>query len=278
MCNQRGIILKDETRITVEANQYGGRLKYWGKSATSGFWDDLWSSTAASVDYSRSLNGHLPRQLRRTFLRWVAPGARVLEAGCGYAQFTVAINALGFAGEGVDYAPRVIHYIQTRFPEIRFFVGDVRSLSNIADGSYDAVYSPGVCEHFEEGPEEVLLEAVRILVPGGLLLVSTPCFNEFRRLCARLRIFRGASNGDFFQYAFGREEMSSILQGLGLTVEQIQGSGSLKTLRDHVPVFRKIPLGPLANPISGCLDSIPGLQRWLAHSCIWVARKNSLPF
>lgn len=262
------------TSITVEHNRNGGRLKYWGQSATPETWDQLWASTTSSVDYARALDGHLPRQLRQTFLRWVKPGSRVLEAGCGYGHFTVAVNALGYTGVGVDYAPKIIDYVQKRFPHMEFFVGDVRSLSNVADGAFDAVYSPGVCEHFEEGPEDVVREAWRILAPGGFLFVSTPSFNGLRKSFAKFGAFRGTTGGEFYQYAFTREEMSSVLRNAGFSVVQMQGSGSLKTLRDHVPFFRKVPLGPLATPISGGLDAIPWLQRGLAHSCIWVARKT----
>lgn len=260
--------------ITKEPNKYGGRLKYWGTSATADYWDSQWKQLETSVNYSRSINGHLPHQLRRTFLRWVQPGARVLEAGCGYAHFTVAVNALGYRAHGVDFAPDVVEYVKRRFPDMSIVIGDVRDLSTVDDGFYDAVYSPGVCEHFEEGPEDVLHEAVRVLAPGGFLFVSTPCFNGFRKSLANLGAFRGEARGDFYQYAFSRAEMRDDLRSMGLEVVQMHGSGSLKTLQDHIPFLAKLPLGSLRTPLAGGLDTLPFVGDWFGHVCMWVGRKR----
>ncbi len=260
--------------ITVEPSRYGGRLKYFLRAADDTFWDDLWLHEEAEIDYSRYQAGHLPRFLKRTFIRHVQPGARVLEAGCGLGWFTVAANALGFKAEGVDYAPQVIAMLQARFPSINFFRGDVRKLSNIPDNTYDAIYSPGVCEHFEEGPEDVLREAYRLVKDGGIVLVSTPCFNAFRRFLHRLGAFQHAPEGKFYQYAFSQQEMTAILEGIGFDVLECDYRGTLFTLREHIPLISRLPLGHLGKPIAVALDTIPGINRW-GQGCMWVARKPS---
>jgi len=259
--------------ITVEPSSYGGRLKYFSRAADDAFWDDLWLHEEAEIDYSRYQAGHLPRFLKRTFIRHVQPGARVLEAGCGLGWFTVAANALGFKAEGVDYAPQVIAMLQARFPSINFFRGDVRKLSNIPDNTYDAIYSPGVCEHFEEGPEDVLREAYRLVKDGGIVLVSTPCFNAFRRFLHRLGAFQHAPEGAFYQYAFSQQEMTAILEGIGFDVLECDYRGTLFTLREHIPLISRLPLGHLGKPIAVALDAIPGINRW-GQGCMWVARKS----
>lgn len=263
----------DTCTIVYQPNAYGGRLAYFGESATAEYWDSLWDELAGRENtYARSERGHLPHQLRRTFLKWVKPGARVLEAGCGLGQFTVALNALGYLADGVDFAPMVIERLKRRFPHIHFFHGDVRCLSTVADGTYDAVYSPGVCEHFEEGPEAVLRENHRILKTGGIVLVSTPYFNAYRRFLQRLGKFRNGPRGPFFQYAFTTREMRFILERIGFDVIEVHPYGVLKTVTDYTPLVSKIPLGPCSTPVAWGLDSTPLLRRW-GHACIWVGRK-----
>jgi SAM-dependent methyltransferase len=258
--------------IIFKPNRHGGRLKYFAEQADAAYWDRLWDNVEGEIDYTRYRAGHLPRFLRKTFLRTVQPGARVLEAGCGPAWFTVACNSLGYNADGVDYAPRVIERLRARFPDMTFFQGDVRDMPDVSDETYDAVYSPGVCEHFEEGPESTLIEAHRVTKRGGFVFVSTPCFNQFRRFLYRAGAFRKTPRGEFFQYAFSPREMTAILQSIGFEVLDTRLVGTLATFQEQIPMVARIPLGPLAKPAAGMLDEIPPLRNW-GHSCLWTARK-----
>ena len=184
--------------ILYQSTDAGGRLKYFRVTADSAYWDAVWREQARLHDYGRARAGHMPSQMRRTFLRWLRPPARVLEAGCGLADFTVAANALGYEAVGVDWASNTISTLRSRFPDIPFFVGDVRKLTTIQAESFDAVYSPGVCEHFEEGPEDTLRETHRVLRSGGFAVVSTPCLNRFRKLIVQLGGLRDTPNAEFY--------------------------------------------------------------------------------
>lgn len=143
----------------------------------------------------------------------------------------------------------------------------------VPSGSYDAIYSPGVVEHFEEGPQAILKESHRLLRPGGVLLLSTPCLNDFRKRLVRRGAFNRAASRDhlFYQYAFSDEEMRSILASCGFEVLSSSYRGSLKTLRDHTSLAR-IPLGRLGFPLALALDWCPLTRQW-GHSCLWVARR-----
>lgn len=253
-------------------NKHGGMLKYFGKTADAEHWDTLWEQQTHKNAASRAEQGHLPRQLRATFRQWVPRGSRVLEAGCGRAHFTLAANALGYSADGMDFAPRVITRLQKEYPHIRFFDGDVRNLIEVQNDTYDAVYLPGVCEHFEEGPEQIIDEMHRILAPNGVLLLSTPCFNGFRMFLHKLGAFRKPVTGPFYQYAFSQEDMATRLRDHGFEVVQIFPYGTLNTLVEHVPLLRNVPLGTLRKPIAVILDKLPLIREW-GHGCVWVARK-----
>jgi SAM-dependent methyltransferase len=250
-------------RITLETSLDGPRAKELGPAPDAEHWDRLWASTALADAPARG--GHLPRQLRATFARRVAPPARVLEAGCGPAHFTLALHALGYDAVGLDWGEDTVRRVRERYPELDLHVGDVRH-SPFPDGSFDAVYSPGVCEHFEEGPEEVLRDAWRVLRPGGFAFISTPMLNRLRQ--RRWRSGRAGADGSFYQYLFTKESLASTLRRIGFDVVEITPYAAWATLTIEWPWLGRLPLGRVA----GGFDLLP-IVRELGSSCIWTARR-----
>jgi SAM-dependent methyltransferase len=255
--------------IVVEHDDTTGpRLKYYGRAADAAYWTARWEA-ARDVTYGREMRGHLPHQLRATFKRWVAPGARTLEAGCGLGHFTVAAAALGYRSEGLDWSEPTINRLRRQFSSIPWHVGDVRDLP-FADATFDAIYSPGVCEHFEEGPTRVLSEAWRALRPGGIAVVSTPCFNPWlERRMSRLDTWTDSSCSAFYQYAFTPSGLAAVLAKIGFEVLRIRPYASLDTLVRYgdwrVPRL-------LNHPLAFGMDYLPVVRRW-GSTCLWVARK-----
>ncbi len=109
--------------------------------------------------------------------QWAAQAARgraVLDAGCGTA-YGCRLLAAGGAREviGVDIASSVLEAVAPGMPEsVHLQAGDVRRL-DFASESFELVVCFEVIEHLED-PSAVLDELVRVLAPGGLLLVSSP--------------------------------------------------------------------------------------------------------
>jgi SAM-dependent methyltransferase len=129
----------------------------------SEFWD-------SSRDYYAQAAAANPEASpeRRLLLGYLRPGWRIVDLGCGscenalwvpvgcrYVGFDVSTAALAMAGEW-------------RRPGLRVR-GDGESLP-FATASVDAVLSTYALEHFNE-PGRTLLEAVRAVRPGGLLLL-----------------------------------------------------------------------------------------------------------
>jgi ubiquinone/menaquinone biosynthesis C-methylase UbiE len=247
----------------------GSRLKRFSQTADVDFWTARWQSIG-DVSYERALRGHLAHQLRDTWKRWVPSGSRVLEAGCGLGHFTVAAGALGHCAEGLDWSEPTISRLRERFPSIPWHVGDVRHL-HFPDNTFDSIYSPGVCEHFEEGPVEVLKEIRRVLRQGGVAVVTAPCFNPWlQQRAADLTSTCAPAGAVFYEYAFTPEGMKKLLEQLAFAVVQVRPYAALHTLLRYGGW--RVP-APTKGLLALTLDYLPLVRRW-GSSCVWVARKR----
>lgn len=102
-------------------------------------------------------------------------GADVLDLGCGCGYGTHMLATGGARSAfGVDISPEAIDYSRANYraPNLSFEVMDVTSLK-FADASVNVVVCLEVFEHVED-QEALLKEAVRVLAPGGTLILSTP--------------------------------------------------------------------------------------------------------
>ena len=153
----------------------GVRLKYYSQAADVESWTDLWKQST-DTSYSRESRGHLPHQLRQTFADGRSRRAERSRQDAGWGILPSRPTRSVTAPKGLTGLADTVDRLRRQFPSIPWHVGDVRSLE-FATGSFDTVYSPGVCEHFTEGPWAILAETRRILRPGGVAVISTPCFN-----------------------------------------------------------------------------------------------------
>ena len=143
--------------------------------STESSWDavaDDWTRHADTNDYRNFLL--MPLMLE---LAGDVRGLRVLDLGCGEGGYSRALAERGATVRGIDSSPRLIGIARQRSSGIEFVCTNANALEAIDSASVDLVIAPMVLMDVEDY-EGAIAEAVRVLRPGGHLVMSIlhPCF------------------------------------------------------------------------------------------------------
>lgn len=146
----------------------------------------------------------------------LAPGAAVLDVGCGLGSWAFFLASRGFKAVAVDFSTELLRKARARGPAgVRWAAGLAGALP-FASGTFDGLISWGVIEHYEEGPEEVLSEFARVLRPGGRLVVTVPLDGVKQRYALEV-VDAGKPKDVFYEYYFAPEELAGHLRSTGFT-------------------------------------------------------------
>ncbi len=99
-------------------------------------------------------------------------GRDVLEAGCGEGYGADLLAGVARRVIAVDYDAAAVAHVRARYPRVQVVAGNLVSLP-LPDASVDVVVNFQVIEHLWDQPQFVA-ECLRVLRPGGHLLMSTP--------------------------------------------------------------------------------------------------------
>lgn len=101
-------------------------------------------------------------------------GMKMLEPGCGRGEFLKNFQKLGLACTGLDRSMATRALLAES--DIPLAVCDVERDAGglpFPDNTFDVIYNKSFLEHLRE-PDRFLLEARRVLKPGGLMLCLVP--------------------------------------------------------------------------------------------------------
>ncbi len=164
------------------------------------------------------------RSITRFFLDLLPKHEEILEAGCGLGAWVIFLHERGYRIAGIDNNVEVIAQLRQWNPGLRLSAGDIVRLP-LPDCSLGSYISLGVVEHFEDGAGQPLKEAFRVLKPGGLLFLTVPSNNIFRRLIAHplreifLFFHKIIGNKRYFaEYRYSEKEVHGMIEDAGFTV------------------------------------------------------------
>ncbi len=173
----------------------------------------------------------LARRLRlEQTLRALPPIERpaIVELGCGAGFAADYLSGQYASYVGVDHSARLIDLARSlnTFAGTRFEVSDVREVHGHT--SADVVLMIGVLHHLAD-PREALSSAVRLLRPGGWLVVNEP--QRANPLIGLARRMRKAVDGDYSrdQREMTSSELRRLLSDAGLRDTSITPQGVFST-------------------------------------------------
>lgn len=222
-------------------------------------WDHAWVDVDLDKELARFRAGEDP--IGREIMRWTRPGSLVLEAGCGSGRILDMLSDAKRLGIGVDFAAGALSKAKALRPTLHMMAGDVQAMP-FRDGTFDALLSLGLVEHFQKGPAAVLDEHRRVLRTGGTLIITVPRISPLKRaMDARLIAGRGSyvsglgreirrvsrtepevsasRHSRFYQYEFSDQDVIGFVRaagflpmhwhalGIGFGLSEVRRLGSL---------------------------------------------------
>jgi 2-polyprenyl-3-methyl-5-hydroxy-6-metoxy-1,4-benzoquinol methylase len=142
---------------------------------------------------------HAYHSIAANCIRFLAPGARILDFGAGPCDSTAVLARMGFSCTAVDDFQDEWHGLGANRSRIQTFAEHAGVNLIVSDHlpqalskeSFDMVMLHDVIEHFADSPRELLLSLIGILKPGGYLYISVPNAVNLRK---RLLVLSGRTN------------------------------------------------------------------------------------
>ncbi|WP_331719337.1 class I SAM-dependent methyltransferase [Streptomyces sp. NBC_00158] len=126
----------------------------------------LFADRLETRPFARAMLGTFAELVRET------GNTRVADVGCGPGHLTGLLHELGLDAFGLDLSPGMVEHARRARPALRFDEARMEALP-VEDGALGGVLAHHSMIHTPPGELPALLaEQVRVLAPGGLLLVS----------------------------------------------------------------------------------------------------------
>ena len=197
----------------------------WYLKEEDASWHTFWDNISIEDELAEVKNDY-PRMLN-VILDNSKQDSVVLEGGCGLGKFLFFLRENGYNNLiGVDFTAKPLQIIKDRDSSIMVKNGNINQLP-INDNSIDMYLSMGVIEHFEEGPQKSLNEAMRVLKKNGFLIVSVPYQNLYRGTIRKyvtmplLKILKPSfrnKNRIFYQYYYSKRDLRKFINQSGFEI------------------------------------------------------------
>ncbi|MFX1520865.1 MAG: class I SAM-dependent methyltransferase [Promethearchaeota archaeon] len=141
-------------------------------------WDTVWDKQQMRQSTLHSLIYFLREHyFSSTFARFARKRIKglILEVGCGTAQCSLKILTKGIKIIGADFSASALQLAKdysSGNKAIKFIVTDAFNLP-FGENTFDAVWSVGLLEHFED-PSLALTEMRRVVKPDGKVIAIVP--------------------------------------------------------------------------------------------------------
>jgi ubiquinone/menaquinone biosynthesis C-methylase UbiE len=142
----------------------------------------------------------------------------ILEAGCGLGPKLIHFDNKNYKILGLDYIFSALQQIRNYNPNLVLTQSDVHALP-FPESTFGAYLSYGVVTHFPQGPQDAIIEAHRVLKPGGLIFMMVPASNPIT------------------QFVYDDQNFLHKLRRNGL-VRKLMGKPPLQSQEEHLTYFK----------------------------------------
>ncbi len=234
------------------------------RTSTPEHWQRFWDQAEAiDLDEVYDNDGRLVREITRLYdldARGDLGGIRILEVGAGSGRDAVALARAGAEVVTLDYVRGSLDLTAGAAAEAGVTVFPVCGdglASGFGDGTFDVVFHQGLLEHFRD-PLPLLQDNIRILKPGGYLVVDVPQTFHYYTLGKQVLI---ALNRWFagWETQFTVGHLERIMAGQGL--EPVRSYGDWMVPGLWYRALRKILVTRLGWKLPMHPEPIPPLAR-----------------
>lgn len=187
------------------------------------------------------------------------PPGDVLDVGCGSGSFLLALRSAGWRCYGVEIDPGAVAAAhEAGLAGVR--QGDLEQ-AGFADASIDVVRFWHSLEHLRS-PRAALVQARRILRPGGRLVVGVPNFGSLLSRVFRSRWF--GLEAPRHLWHFDRARVAEIAVRAGFEVDRVRCISSSAAILGTADLLRRRPgrlhdsrlASNAVQPLAAVLDAI----------------------
>ncbi|WP_201864494.1 class I SAM-dependent methyltransferase [Microvirga soli] len=153
------------------------------------------------LDYKNSTDLQPAERAILTSLQSKFRNKRILDIGVGSGRTTSHLLDISKNYIGIDYSPEMIKVCKERYPSVDFEVRDARSLSDIADDSFDLIlFSFNGIDYVSHSDRMLILaEIARVLSKSGAFIFSSHNRNaKVRKPWDLSNLRRNPSGGPIF--------------------------------------------------------------------------------
>jgi glycosyltransferase involved in cell wall biosynthesis/SAM-dependent methyltransferase len=218
----------------------------------------IFNQIAPQRDAWKKRNRYYYQQLEAICKRYVKPGSKVLELGCGTSDLLAALEPV--QGLGIDLSKGMIAQAQRKYPQYQYIVGDATAVP--LDQVFDYIVMSDLIGHLDDIWVS-LDQAHRIMHPDSRLVLTYYNFAWEGILRIGERI--GWKTPQDHQNWLG---MSDIENLLNLTNFEVETANTEVLLPIDIPVISDVVNNTLAQT---------RLLRWACLIQYFVARPVSLP-
>ena len=139
-----------------------------------------------------------------TVVKYLKPGGKILDFGCGPMDFNGILQSMGYLCTGYDDLSDEWHKIESNKIKIYNYVDKLGMKLDKAtekgflypDEEFDMFMTHDVMEHIHDSPKDMLIDGLRKVKPGGYLYITVPSAVNIKK---RFNLLRGITNYPSFE-------------------------------------------------------------------------------